>query len=106
MATSFKRSKALEFKDRARAKGFPAAVYEIKLKDPNLDVAEGGGGCNQVNFLEKSLLTAEKEFLFSSYSAFKVLGVDTSLPEFTRITLEACVDNKDAPEDCPSAPWI
>ena len=79
---------------------------QVCLKDPAKDASEGGGGCLQANYLEKSLLGSEREFLFSAYSAFQVLKVDTSNPSFARITIEAARDNQDVPEDVASAPWI
>ena len=106
LATSFERSTALGFMERAEKKGFAGVVWEVRLKDPKKHKSEGGGGCLQVNYLEKSLIDTEREFLFSAYSAFKVLSVDRSNASLTKITLEAARDNKDVPEDVPSAPWI
>ena len=53
----------------------------------------------QVNYLEKSLIESEREFLFSAYSAFKVIAVNNSNSSFTKITIEAARDNKDVSED-------
>ena len=106
LPTSFERSTALGFKDRAVSKGHAGVVWGVRLKDPAKDASEGGGGCLQVNYLEKSLVASEREFLFSAYSAFRVLEVDTSNSAFAKITIEAAHDNKNVSGDVPSAPWI
>jgi len=101
LPTSFLRQTAIMFRKRAENMGHRGVIWEVKLKDPDLD----DGGCMQVNYLEKSLQAHEREFLFSAYSAFKVLSMVCS-GTFTQITLEAARDNRDVPEDVPSAPWI
>ena len=63
--------------------------------------------CN-VNFVEKSNLPEESEFLFVLYSVFSVLKVEwtggtTASPHI--IHLIASHDNKREPEDLPNAPW-
>ena len=75
VATSFDRDKAIEFMRKAPE---PRVRYEVRLKDPNTLPSEGGGGCMQVNYLEKSKLNSEREFLFSAFSTFRVLAVDDS----------------------------
>ena len=104
LATSFKTSVAIGF--MSRAKDDPKVLWTIKLKDRE----ELGGGCNQVSFLEKTAYTQEKEFLFSTYSCFRVLECtlsDNPYDEDTphQITIEACKDNSKEPENVPSAPW-
>jgi hypothetical protein len=63
-----------------------------------------------VLFLSDSEGHNEFEFLFSSYSAFRVHSVKRGKHPNSdmfahEITLIACPDNKYAPEDVPSAPW-
>ena len=91
LATSFNRATALAFKDTAVASGYHGVVWKVRLMDPDKDRTEpGGGGCMQVNFLDKSLLRDESEFLFAAYSAFRVLAVDTSNPGAECLSV-ACV---------------
>ena len=106
LPTSFLRAEAIKFTNRAMHMGHHGVLWKVCLKDPSKLESEGGGGCLQVNYLEKSLCSSEREFLFSAYSAFQVLEVDRSDPSVTIITIEACRDNKDVSEDVPSAPWI
>jgi hypothetical protein len=55
LATSFQRGVAIRFMGRSGA--LPKVLWEIKLKDPD----DFGGGCKQVNFLEKTAYGGEKE---------------------------------------------
>ena len=104
VATSFSRGMAVGFMQRAQR---PRVLYKILLKDPDWH-----GGCMQVNYLEKSEF-AEKEFLFSAFSAFRVLAIDDSQLHVdnpqdgcnVEITIEAAVDNKLSKQNAPSAPW-
>ena len=104
LATSFQRRVAHQFMERAGT--LPKVVWHVKLKDPD----QLTGGCKHVNFLEQTAFTTEKEFLFSAYSAFRVLKVkesDNPYKETTphEIFIEACRDNTEVPENVPSAPW-
>jgi len=104
LATSFQRRTAIGFLPRAGV--FHRVLWHVRLTDPD----ELGGGCQHVNFLEKTPYTSEKEFLFSAYSAFRVVSVKESTDPMNdkrphEITIQACADNSDESEDVPSAPW-
>ena len=69
-----------------------------------------GGVIRHVNLVTKTVpdLPDEKEYLFAPYSAFTVLSAEwragtAAAPHV--IELLAAVDNKEAPEDLPLAPW-
>ena len=76
-------------------------------------------GCNHVNFIAVNDGTlgdgthadrpAEHEFLFAPYSAFTVENVTwrdpATVQEPHEVTLRAYLDNRDAPDDLPLAPW-
>ena len=105
LASSFEKKVAIGFMARVGSQQ-PKVLFTIKLKDPN----DFDGGCKQVNFLEKTTYGSEREFLFSAYSTFRVLGVTPSADPANastpwQITIEAATDNSKNPEDVPSAPW-
>jgi len=71
-------------------------------------------GCFHGNYLEgPTQIKGEKEFLFSSYSAFQVISAksvyDDDELENTgidyEITIKACANNKDVSDDVPTSPW-
>ena len=67
--------------------------------------------CKHVNFVTRTNVPGEEEFLFSQYSVFtiketrwsKAAVVDEVNPHV--ITLIAAIDNKKEPEELPLAPW-
>ena len=86
----------------------PKVKWIIKLKDPDVSPLDQRRTVN-ANFLKHNNL-GEEEFLFSAYSAFRVLKIEPSSNPLwsdapTKITILACVDNKEVPEDVPTAPW-
>jgi len=101
LATSFHKRVAFEFQEQFVDN---RVLWKVKLRDPNELPQDGGGGCNQATLIEKSAYKTEHEFLFSAYSAFRVLDVD-STQEVTKVTIEAVVDNGKVGEDVPCAPW-
>jgi len=101
MATSFDRATANSF---VLSAPLPQVLWTVKLKDPEKLPEHGGGGCMQVNFINKGEFVREREFLFSAYSAFRVLEVDKS-GQTIQIVIEAAIDNKAVARDVPSAPW-
>jgi len=65
--------------------------------------------CVHVNYLDKSLIEGEEEFLFSAYSVFTVMQVDwKESPTWINahvIDLAVSPDNLLEKEDLPLAPW-
>jgi serine/threonine protein kinase len=105
LACSLKLKKAngfLRAEDRI-PKDTPRVLFTIKL-DPDYD-------CMHVNYLNSTEVPSEAEYLFSAYSAFRVVSVEPSKEDPTnyttphRITIKACIDNKHESEDCPTSPW-
>jgi len=109
LASSFETRLAREFEDQPDpsdpSKKLPKVLYIINL-DPD--------GCLQGNYLEAHSAHAEKEWLFSAYSAFQVISakdcnVDgaSSADQGLRfvIELQACRDNKHISDNVPTAPW-
>jgi len=103
LATSFVKHKAYDFM-RLQPDKQPKVLWIIKI-DPSLK-------CMNVNFMDKTEVEGEHEFLFSAYSAFRVLeykepqkGNGSDLADPIKVTILAHDDNYKAPEDVPSAPW-
>ena len=101
LATSFEKRVAIDFMDRVED-GRPKVLFIVRL-DRDM-------GCKQVNFLSKTEVEGEAEFLFSAYSVFRVQSVQWSeTPERSAtphtITILASPDNSEEPEDVPTAPW-
>eukprot|EP00940_MAST-03C_sp_MAST-3C-sp2_P001690 g1690.t1 len=101
VATSFDERKAYKFAHRAAS---PKVLWIVEI-DATL-------GCVNVNFIGNELTAVknECEYLFSAYSAFKVVKVEESpTPEkWTtphKIFLKAAPDNKLVDENVPTAPW-
>ena len=66
--------------------------------------------CDHALYIERlTTVRGEKEFLYTAYSAFRVLRVKRvdapSRSQPVEIDLEVFHDNKDAPEDAPLALW-
>jgi len=101
LATSFEKRVAMNFIKRIDDSK-PKVLFIVRL-DRDL-------GCKQVNFLDKTEVDGEAEFLFSAYSVFRVQSVQWSeTPERSatphEITILASPDNAEEPEDVPTAPW-
>jgi len=79
----------------------PPVLYIIRLNSQL--------GCCHVNYIEKTNIEGESEFLFVPYSVFTVLKVDwKAAPTWIDphvIELEAAVDNQLEPEDLPLIYW-
>eukprot|EP00940_MAST-03C_sp_MAST-3C-sp2_P001689 g1689.t1 len=101
LATSFDESTAYKFAHRS---GCPKVLWIFEL--------DATFGCVHVNLIDNSITAVknESEYLFSAYSAFKVVKVEeSSTPEnWTtphKITLKAAPDNSLIDENVPTAPW-
>jgi hypothetical protein len=87
----------------------PAIMWTIHV-DPRGET-EFRYKCKQANLVLRRApgVGEEKEYLFAPYSAFQVLDVQWSATPDDRtphrITIEAFVDNRDADENVPLAPW-
>jgi hypothetical protein len=107
LATSFSEDTADEFLYRAHVDGgLPAVKWRIRV-DPRGET-QFKHRCKHVNFVTRTNVPGEKEFLFAPYSVFTVVSVtpgrgDDDSPH--RIELLAAVDNRKEPENLPLAPW-
>jgi len=101
IATSFQERVARNFSNQAQINGFPPVIWYFHF-DPKL-------GCVHVNYIPKSLVEGEDEFLFTAYSVFIVKGVSwkevATYEEPNEIHLFVAPDNLSHPEDLPLAPW-
>lgn len=92
---------------RTEPYNYPVVKFIIRL-DPRGE-KDAVYRCQHVNYVEKSNVEAEKEYLFAPYSPFKVIKVHRGTGSMTNhhvIELEAGLDSKDFPEDLPLAQWI
>ena len=106
VATSFLEGAALGFAGRHGFDlGKPAVLWEVHV-DPAGE-HDRTRRCKHVNYVLKSLVGGEKEYLFTAYSVFTVRRVEWSDDNTTlsRIELEAALDNSAEDEDLPLAPW-
>ena len=108
LATSFSRDVARRFMYRAHVDGgLPAVLWHVQLDPRGADSFEHR--CKHVNFVEKTNVPGEDEFLFAPYSVFTVTNVEWSARPDERtphkIFVTAAVDNRYEPEDVPLAPW-
>ena len=111
LASSFMKRKARDFIDLQAGRPDPTDPSEDMPKVLfiiQLDV----DGCLQGNYVERvGQVKGEREFLFSAYSAFKVISAKSAHVDDLdngidyEITLKACRDNKDISDDVPTAPW-
>ena len=87
----------------------PGVVWTVRA-DPRGET-EFRYKCKQANLVTKRApgVPEEQEYLFAPFSAFEVVEVHwSSTPDDRtphRIVINALVDNRDAPEDAPLAPW-
>jgi hypothetical protein len=106
VATSFDKTTAERFAERNGLDlGKPAVLWEVHV-DPAGE-HDRTRRCKHVNYVRKSLVGGEKEYLFTAYSVFTVRDVQWSDDNKTlsRIVLEAALDNSAEDEDLPLAPW-
>ena len=103
LATSFDKGTAYDFMGY-QPSTIPKVEWTVKL-DPTKK-------CMHVNFMDKTEVDGEGEFLFSTYSTFKVLefheptsGDGSDRDDPFKITIVAHHDNSKASEDVPSSPW-
>jgi hypothetical protein len=107
LATSFSENKADEFLYRAHtSRRQPAVKWRIKL-DPRGE-SQFKFSCKHVNYITRTNVQGEDEYLFVPYSVFTVKAVqvgrgDDDDPHV--IELEAAVDNAKESDDLPIAPW-
>ena len=104
LATSFEKSVASKFL-AMQADGIPTALWMVLLDALGTEAVEYR--CMNANYVLKSHLSSEKEFLFSPYSVFQVVATEWSpkIGEHHAIVLRAAIDNRKHPEDLPLAPW-
>ena len=98
LATSFDQAVANDFIARSTMASKARWLVHIDQHDK----------CHHVNLVHDTHVPGEEEYLFAPYSAFTVLSATwnagtTDDPHV--IELLAAVDNKEAPEDLPLAPW-
>ena len=102
LSTSKNRQVAIDFAYKASERGEEPIVWEF--------VFHPDFGCKHVNFLQKSNVEGEQEFLFTAYSVFTVRSREIkSLPNWMdphKIVLEVAPDNRLYPEDLPLSPWF
>jgi len=101
IATSFTERIATKFCTRDYQNGYPAVLWYFHLDEKK--------GCLHVNFVEKSQVQGEDEFLFSAYSVFTVQSVNwkdnpTGINPH-EIHLLVDPDNQLESEDLPLSPW-
>lgn len=86
---------------RAAELGLPPVLWIIHL-DPKY-------GCVHVNFVDRTNIPGEQEFLFVPYSTFEVLSADfKDQPTWLEphvIHIRAEIDNKLCSDDLPLSPW-
>ena len=96
LATSFSMSVAERFAAKAQS---PKILWVINVSPE----------CRHANYVESSMVSGEEEYLFSPYSAFKVIEAKWSSDEAAphRVTIQAFDDNLDPtiPADARLCPW-
>ena len=102
LSTSKDDGTASNFAYKASEDGFEPVVWEF--------VFHPKFGCKHVNFLKKSNVEGEEEFLFTAYSVFTVrsreIKTQPNWMDPHKIVLEVAPDNRLYPEDLPLAPWF
>ena len=88
-------------------------IYKLSLPSKISQDRRGEGSsryrCQHVNYVNKTNVPNEEEYLFSAYSVFTVKKVTWqanptgSNPHV--VELNAAIDNSEEPEDLPLAPW-
>ena len=99
IATSDNKSNCL--KTFCRRAQHPPVLYEFRL-DPEL-------GCVHVNYVDRTNIPGEREFLFVPYSVFTVMSVQwRENPTWVSphlVVLSVAIDNALCGEELPLAPW-
>jgi len=107
LATSFNENIAQGFLYNAFASGQTPVLWIVRVDPQGADTVKYR--CKHVNYVQKSNVGGEQEFLFAPYSVFTVLKAYCPLTPSNhdpiRIELRAATDNIDEPEDLPLAPW-
>ena len=107
LATSFSRAVAERFIfNNATALGKPAVLWKVHV-DPEGE-HQPGKLCRHVNYVAKTHVPGEQEYLFTAYSVFTIRQVTWSVnPQATphEIELDAALDNQEHSLDLPLAPW-
>ena len=102
LSTSRIQRVAFDFTHKAADRGEEPVLWEF--------VFDEVFGCKHVNFLERSNVEGEDEFLFTAYSVFTVRSIEIkNQPKWNdphKVVLEVAPDNRDFPEDLPVSPWF
>ena len=103
LSTSKNRRVASNFAYMASERGEEPVLWEFVFHEDF--------GCKHVNFLQRSNVEGEEEFLFTAYSVFTVRSRDiksgpTNWMDPHKIVLEVAPDNRLYPEDLPLSPWF
>jgi hypothetical protein len=84
-----------------RRTNYPPILYEFHL-DPRL-------GCVHVNYVDRTNIAGEREFLFVPYSVFTVERVtwkpNPNWADPHEMVLKVAIDNTFHSEELPLAPW-
>jgi len=104
LATSFHLKTAKGFCARAARNG-PCILWQIKMNP--LGATDPMLRCRHVNYVRKTHVKGECEYLFAPFSVFTVGAAKWASVrgEAHAVTLHAALDNKREPEDLPLAPW-
>jgi hypothetical protein len=107
LATSFSRAVAERFIfNNATALGKPAVLWKVHVNPEGEH--QPGKLCRHVNYVAKTHVQGEQEYLFTAYSVFTIRQVTWSVnPQATphEIELDAALDNQEHSLDLPLAPW-
>ena len=107
LATSFSEDVAQGFLYNAFASGQTPVLWVVRVDPRGADTVKYR--CKHVNYVKKSNVAGEQEFLFAPYSVFTVqkayCPLTPSDDDPIRIELLAATDNLKEPEDLPLAPW-
>ena len=97
LATSFDPTVAHSFATRDMKPNHVPVLFKVAL-DPTL-------GCNHVNFITKTAVQGEEEYLFPPYSAFRVVSPPRLEGLTWHVDIMAYPDNKMVSEDVPLSNW-
>jgi len=102
LATSTNEETSQKFCRRAQIESkLPPVLFEFEIDKKYK--------CYHVNYVDKTNIPGEDEFLFSPYSVFTVISVnfkeEPNWMEPHRIRLQAAVDNLIEKENLPLSPW-
>ena len=92
---------AMNFLDRAD-RSYPRVLWCIRVDGRG--VKDPVHRCKQASAIEKTLVEGEEEFLYATFSAFRV--EETNWTEsIYQIVLSAALDNLSDLKNLPLAPW-